>query len=103
MEGVMPKSLLKCLLATFALSFGLISIAVADEADDVARVELEIQAIDKAVAIHKRAKDRARIAVNKSSLGRKCFEAMDDAAAKGKSPEQLLLLARLPQLGARFG
>lgn len=58
-------------LTALVVSGSLISVSLADQKADVARVEQELRAIAEAVAIHDRARDRARTAVALSSLGRK--------------------------------
>ena len=52
----------------------------AQERADVALVEEEIRAVDEALEIHERAKERARKAVLASSLGQKYQKAKDEAA-----------------------
>ena len=67
--------------ATFAASA---ETQTAEERADIALVEEEIQAVDESIAIHKRAKERARKAVDRSSLGRECRKASGEAAAARK-------------------
>lgn len=59
-------------LAALVVSGSLVAASLADEKADVARVEQELRAADEAVAIHKRARERAEKAVRQSSLGVQC-------------------------------
>ena len=62
---------LAIVLGMFVVSGGLVSISLADQKADVARVEKELRAAQEAVAIYSRAKERAERAVSLSSLGQK--------------------------------
>lgn len=74
-------------LAAFVVSGSLISASLADEKADVARVEQEIQAVDEAIAIHDRAKERAQRAVHRSSLGKQYRAAKAEATKARKEFE----------------
>lgn len=62
---------LRGVLITLVLSGSLVSVSLADQKADVARVEQELRTTAEAAAIHSRAWERARKAVEMSSLGRK--------------------------------
>ena len=64
---------LASVLGVVVVSGSLVSVSLADQKADVARVEQELRAEEKAAAIHNRAWQRARTAVEQSSLGRKLF------------------------------
>lgn len=66
-------------IVALVVSGGLVSTPLANEKDDIALVEQEIRAVDDAIAIHKRAKERAKTAVGKSTLGQKCQEARQNS------------------------
>ena len=59
----------------------------ADEKSDVARVERELQAVEDAVAIHNRARERAEKAVEMSSLGQE-FRRVKSEYAKFRSGKE---------------
>ncbi|MCY4397184.1 MAG: hypothetical protein OXC10_18835 [Rhodospirillaceae bacterium] len=50
------------------------NVALSDENADIEAVEREIRAVNDSIAIHNRAKKRAKVAVRKSSWGIKCFK-----------------------------
>lgn len=60
-------------LGVVVVSGSLVSVSLADQKADVARVEQELRATAEAAAMHNRASHRARTAVEQSSLGRKLF------------------------------
>ena len=67
-------------LTALVVGGSLLSAPLADEKADVAMVEREIKAVDESIAVHNRAMERARKAVDRSSLGRECQRAKDEAA-----------------------
>ena len=67
-----------------AISAASAETTTAEERADVALVEREIRAVDEAIAIHDRAKERAEKAVSLSSLGRQYRKAKDEAAKAWK-------------------
>ena len=77
-------------LTVLVVSGSLLSASLADEKADVALVEQEIRAVDDSIAIHNRAKERARKAVDRSSLGQKCRNAI----SKWKKADKALRTSR---------
>ena len=71
---------LTALVLSGAISAALAETRTADEKADVALVEREIRAVDDAIAIHDRAKERVEKAVALSSLGQELRKAQANAA-----------------------
>ena len=75
-------------LTALAISGSLVSVSLADQKADVARVEQELRATAEAAAIHNRARERAVKAVELSSLGRK-LQRVEREWAKFKRGEEI--------------
>lgn len=94
---------LASVLGVVVVSGGLVSVSLADQQADVARVEQELRATAEAAAIHDRARERARTAVALSSLGRKLQRVERDWAKFERGEEIAEPASRLREKRAIYG
>ena len=93
---------LASVLGVFVVSGSLVSVSLADQKADVARVEQELRATAEAAAMQHRASHRARAAVEQSSLGRKLFLVEVEWAKFERGEEIKVPASRLREQRARY-
>lgn len=94
---------LASVLGVVVVSGGLVSVSLADQKADIARVEQELRATAEAAAIHDRARQRARTAVALSSLGRERERVEREWAKFGRGEEIAEPASRLREKRAIYG